>query len=69
MPISCFIIISVLFMNGYLVILTVAPKLYINTVSLSTKRLKFAVRLSSDQIGITAFRKQQAVLGLGVTDR
>lgn len=40
MPISCFIIISVLFMNGYLVILTVAPKLYINTVSLSIKRLK-----------------------------
>lgn len=46
-------------MDGYLVILTVAPELYINTVPLPTKRLKSTVRLSSDKIEITAFRKQQ----------
>ncbi len=52
------IIISILFMYGYLVILTVAPELYINTVPLPTKRLKSTVRLSSDKIEITAFRKR-----------
>ncbi len=53
------IIISILFMYGYLVILTVAPELYINTVPLPTKRLKSTVRLSSDRVGIGAFKKQQ----------
>ncbi len=46
-------------MDGYLVILTVAPDLYISTVPLPTKLLKSAVRLSSDKVGISAFRKQQ----------
>ncbi len=46
-------------MDGYLVILTVASALYINIASLSTKWLKSAVRLSSDRVGIGAFKKQQ----------
>ncbi len=45
-------------MDGYLVILTVAPDLYISTVPLPTKRLKSTVRLSSDKVGIGTFSKR-----------